>query len=128
MEAEIKFYSCKIEPVDWENLAGNNKWIENKLQAVNSKLRFSNNDLNKRNTDSLYQTAAQYIFVISGGDRWITAEKCSGEINGDTITIKYTPIMINSKVGETAPSIICMELNKLKHPDFRKMKIVFKQI
>ncbi len=128
MTAEIKFYPCSIEPVDWENLASNNQWIDNKQQAVALKLRYGNNSLNTRNADSLYQTTAIYVFVIGGGDRWITADKCSGEVIGDKIIVKYAPLINHSEVGETAPSIICMELNKLKYPDYKKMKIVYKEI
>lgn len=128
MEAAIKFYSCNFEPVDWENPAGNNKWIDNKQEAIASKLRFNTASLNARNMDSLYQSIAQYVFVIGGGDRWITAENCKGEINGDTITIKYTPQIRHATVGETAPALICLELSKLKYRAYKKMKIVFKQI
>ncbi|MBS1750868.1 MAG: hypothetical protein JST63_13265 [Bacteroidetes bacterium] len=128
MKSEIKFYACDIKPVDWENPASNNKWIDNSLQAMSSGLEYNNPSLNTRDTDSLYQTTAQYIFVIGGGDRWITADKCSGEVSGDTIIIKYAPQINHSTVGETAPSIICMELNKQKYPDYKKMKIVYKEI
>ncbi|MBS1919774.1 MAG: hypothetical protein JST17_05950 [Bacteroidetes bacterium] len=126
MKEGIQFYACQFGPVDWDNLQDANKWIESKEEAVNSRLHFDNTLLNKRDPDVLYQTMAQYIFVVGGGDRWVTADKCSAEFNGNTIIIKYVPLMNTNKVGETEPSLICMELNKIMYPDYKKMKIVFK--
>lgn len=120
----IRFFDCSFEPVDWDNPLNNNKWIESKQEALHCNLKFANPGLNQRNPDVLYKGTAQYLFVIGGGDRWVNAVDCSAEIIKDTIYIRYNPTYHNDKVGETAPSLICMEIEKDQIPGYKKMKIV----
>lgn len=128
MENKIKFYDCTLEAADWENPMSNNQWIASPPEAVASGLHFTKASLNARNTNELYQTTAQYVFVLGGGDRWVPAENCTGEITGDTLVIMYRPIIRAAPVGEAAPSVICLELNKLTYPDYKKLKITYRQM
>lgn len=124
----ISFYNCTFVPIDWENPTKNNKWIESRQEALKAGLKFNQREDAPEIGDDTYKTSAQYLFVIGGGDRWVTAADCEGEIAHDTIKIRYRPEFHRGQVAEAAPSLICMELNKKLYPEYRNMKIVFEAI
>ncbi len=117
-----------LRAVDWENPMSNNRWITGPSEAAASGLHFTKASLNARDLSNLYQSTAQYVFVLGGGDRWVTAEKCTGKITGDTLVIMYRPHIRAAPVGEAAPSVICLELNRLNFPGYKKLKIVFREV
>lgn len=133
---DFKFYLCDFDRSQYNYPIYYGKWIENKEDALKVKLTFYNSDLNKRNLDSLnkrnlnhlYKKTAQYLFIIGGGGIWVNAEDCSAEIKNDTILIKYKIKVHSSVVGEAASSLICMEVDKRKYPNYKKMKLIYKRI
>lgn len=127
MTEVTRFYDCSFEPVDWESPMNNNRWIANETEALACKLKIRKPGANLLNEEGLYKTKALYLFVIGGGEQWVTAANCKAEIHSDTIKISYTPKYHTGQVGESAPSLICMELEKQSYPEFRKMKIIFEK-
>lgn len=130
---DFKFYLCDFERSQYNDPIYYSKWIENKEDALKVKLTFYNSDLNKRNLDSLnkrnlvhlYKRTAQYLFIIGGGGIWVNAEDCTAEIKNDTILIKYKIKGNSGLVGEAASSLICMEVDKRKYPNYKKMKLIY---
>jgi len=128
---EFKFFACEFELLETDNPFNYGKWIDNKDDALNIKLNIYHSDikkresLNKRNLDSLYKQTAQYLFIIGGGGIWVPVENCSAEIKNDTIEIKYGIISNSAPIGEAASSLICMEIDKKKYPNYKKMKVIF---
>lgn len=114
-DAEI--YGCYF---NWSK----DTWIDNKQDALDSQLRFDNLELNKRNLDSLYKTKAHFLFLIGSGSTYTKAEECSAKITKDTISIYYKP-MWSDDVGWLDYTYLCLEINKIKYPNYREMKIVF---
>jgi hypothetical protein len=101
------------------------KWIENKQDAMNSKIQFEDLKLNNRNLDSLYQTKAQYLFIIGGGGIWVRAKNCRAEVKNDTLFFFYKPIINNAPTGEASPTMMCLEIDKIKYPNYRNLKIKY---
>jgi hypothetical protein len=123
---DAQFYMCEYT-IDWDNPLKSNQWIDDKQGAMDAKLSFENPKLNNRNTDSLYQTTAQYLFALGGGSIFVTAEKCVALIQKDSLIIYYDPIIHTGEVGEAATSRICMEIDKIKYPNYKSMKIKYVQ-
>lgn len=121
---QAEFYECEYT-IDWNDPLKSNKWIDDEQEAIYAKLNFENPKLNNRNTDSLYNKTVQYIFALGGGRIFVTAEKCIAHIQNDSIIICYDPIIYNAEVGEAATSRICMEIDKLKYPNYKSMKIKY---
>ncbi|WP_395053398.1 hypothetical protein [Flavobacterium sp.] len=124
---DFKFYFCDFALFEDNNPFKDSKWVENKEDALKTKLTFYNSDMNKRNLDSLYKQTAQYLFIIGGGGIWVKAESCSAEIKNDTILLKYKVKKNYGQVGEAVSSLICMEINKRKYPNYRELKIKYIQ-
>ena len=122
------FYDCNYKLLNFGNSLLNNKWISNKKEAISSKLIFRNPAQNRRNLDSLYNTTAQYVFVFDFCGSGVSSKDCFAEIKHDTILLNYRIRTFNGEVGESTPSQICFEINKLKYPNYRKMKIILKRI
>ncbi|WP_177734611.1 hypothetical protein [Flavobacterium inviolabile] len=129
---DFKFYECEFL---FSEVAGNpfdsidkyNKWVDNKQDAINLKVHFNDLELNKRNLNSLYKTKAQYFFIIGGGGIWVQAKNCRAEIKNDTLFIIYKPKWNREPVGEAASTMICMELDKTKYPNYRELTIDYIQ-
>ena len=122
---EFKFYICDFKLSEHDDPFNYNKWIDNKKDALEIKLAFYDSELNKRNLDSLYKQTSQYLFIIGGGGIWVKPEYCSAEINNDRIIIKYKIKVNSGPVGEAAATPICMEIDKRKYPNYKKMKIIY---
>jgi hypothetical protein len=113
----FKFHECEFQTLYWDTPL--DKWIDNKEEALNLNITFSDIKLNKRNQDSLYKTTAQYIFQVSS-----KISDCSGRIKNDTLYILYKPIIYSPEV-EPRPVIGCVEFNKSEYPNYKKLKITF---
>ena len=122
---DFRFYECKYELIDYGFSPKNNRWLSNKKEALNAKLIFEDSPLNRRDLDSLYNTTAQYVFIIGGGGNFVDYKECFVKIKNDSLIINYKYIPESSSSGERASSLICLEVNKLKYPDYKKMKIFF---
>jgi hypothetical protein len=116
-DLKFKFHECEFQTLYWEIPL--DKWIDNKQEALNLKIIFIDENLNKRNKDSLYKTTAQYIFSVPS-----KLSDCSAEIENDTLFISYKPIIYSPEV-EPIPIIGCVEFNKSEYPNYKKLKIVF---
>lgn len=116
----FKFHECEFQTLYWE--APLNKWIDNKEEALNLNIIFTNKMLNKRNRDSLYKTTAQYLFSVQS-----KLSDCLGEIKNDTLYLSYKPILYSPEV-EPKPIIGCIEFSKSEYPNYKKLKIVFVKI
>jgi hypothetical protein len=124
--SDALFYDCEYK-IDWNNAPKSDKWIDDVQGAKDNALIFEDVRLNERNPDSLYKGIAQYIFAIGGGGIYVPAKKCTANIQKDSITIYYDPIYNQAEVGEMAISRICMEIDKIKYPNYKGMKIKFVQ-
>lgn len=124
-ECEFRFSEVNNNPFD--HIEHYKKWIDNKQEAIRSNLYFYELERNKRNLDSLYKTKAHYLFIIGGGGIWVRAKDCNAEIKNDTLFIAYTPKWNRKPVGEAAPTMMCLELDKTKYPNYKALEIVYIQ-
>ncbi|MFD1603181.1 hypothetical protein ACFSJW_06225 [Flavobacterium artemisiae] len=123
--SDLTFYSCDFDKTQYNDPQFYDKWIYNKEDALKVKLTFNDSELDNRNLDSLYNQKVQYLFILGGGSIYVHADDCEAEIKNDTIFIKYDIRMTTDQVGETAESLICLEVNKRKYPNYKKMKIKY---
>ena len=121
---DLKLYSSEFDKFQYNDSLYYSKWIDNKEDALKTKLTFDS-DLNKRNLDSLYKETAQFLFIVGGGGMYVDIENCSAEIKNDTLFIKYKGNEISGPVGEAASSLVCLEINRKKYPDYKNMKVIF---
>jgi hypothetical protein len=129
---DIKFYECEFHLLEvngnpFNNIDKYKKWIDNKQDAINSELHFDNLELNKRNLERFYKTKAQYFFIIGGGGIWVKAKNCRAKIKNDTLYIIYKPKFNDEPVGEAASTMMCMELDKAKYPNYKSLTIEYVQ-
>lgn len=125
---DLTFYACDFDQSQYNDALNYNKWIENKEEAIKTKLSFGYGNLDNRNLDSLYKEKAHYLFIIGGGGSYVPVDNCEAEIKNDTILIKYTANYISGPVGEAASSLICLEVNKSKYPNYKKMKVKYLEL
>lgn len=121
---DFKLYSCGFDQLQYNDPVNYSKWVENKEEALKTKLTFDSS-LDKRNLDSLYQETAQFLFIVGGGGTYVPIEKCSAEIKNNSVLIKYTGNSIKGPVGEAASTLICLEINKKKYPNYKNMRIKY---
>ncbi|CAC9976813.1 hypothetical protein DBB36_22485 [Flavobacterium sp. WLB] len=122
---DFKFYSCEFDQSQYNNPIYYSKWIDNKEDALKTKLTFVDSNLNERNLDSLYKETAQHLFIIGGGGMYVPVENCSVEIKNDTIQINFNGNHIHEPVGEAASSFVCLEINRKKYPNYKNMKVTY---
>ena len=124
---ECEFYLSEVVGNPFDNVEKYIRWVDNKQDVINSKVHFKDLELNKRNLDSLYKIKAQYFFIIGGGSIWVQAKNCRAEIKNDTLYIIYKPKWNHEPVGECASTMMCMELDKSKYPNYRELTIDYIQ-
>ncbi len=124
---DFHFYECKYELINFGFSPKNNRWINSKKEAQSSKLSFEEPSLNKRDLDSLYMSNAHFVFIIGGGGNYVDYKECIVEINDNSLIINYK-LKPGPSLGESASSLICLELNKQKYPNYRKMNVILKRV
>jgi hypothetical protein len=117
--ADLQFYDCQYHPKYYET---GDFWIENPEENVKSKIEFLEKKLNERDLDSLYQTKAHYLFSSA----FTSAKKCRADIINDTLYISFKPKKFNDPLAEPSPTTICLEINKLKYPNYKNVQVKFK--
>lgn len=117
--ADLQFYDCQYHPKYYET---GDLWIDNPEENVKSKIEFLEKKLNERDLDSLYQTKAHYLFSSA----FTSAKKCRADIINDTLYISFKPKKFNDFLAEPSPTTICLEINKLKYPNYKNFQVKFK--
>lgn len=117
--ADFQFYDCQYHPKYYET---GDFWIDNPEENVKSKIEFLEKKLNERDLDSLYQTKAHYLFSSA----FTSAKKCRADIINDTLYISFKPKKFNDPLAEPSPTTICLEINKLKYPNYKNLQVKFK--
>lgn len=121
---DFKLYSCEFDQSQYNDSLNYSKWVDNKEDALKTKLTFGS-ELDKRNPDSLYKETAQFLFILGGGGIYVDIGDCSPEIKNDTLLIKYKVDFSTGAVGEAAATFACLEINKQKYPNYKKMKVIY---
>jgi hypothetical protein len=119
-DADLQFYDCQYHPKYYET---GDFWIDNPEENVKSKIEFLEKKLNERDLDSLYQTKAHYLFSSA----FTSAKKCRADIINDTLYISFKPKKFNDPLAEPSPTTICLEINKLKYPNYKNFQVKFKE-
>ena len=65
------------------------------------------------------------LFIIGGGGIWVRAKNCRAEVKNDTLFFFYESIINNAPTGEASPTMMCLEIDKIKYPNYRNLKIKY---